>query len=114
MSSVLKAPLRRVDISKYKPRRDASPFEFWTSCKSCTSGTRLPPQLPDRVAYSLANEKSFYSKADVETVANLYRSFFETVTPSQMELCFANLGWGPSEAKALAQVLPYFKYTSSS
>ena len=68
---------------------------------------RPPPMTPARVEGLLrSGVKKFTNKADVETVADLYRSYFEGVTSTADQLTFSSLQWGDAEAVALAAVLP--------
>ena len=52
--------------------------------------------------------KTFFARADVSTVATLYRDFFQAVAPwtDRLELC--SLGWGPAEIRELLVALPSF------
>ena len=109
ISSVLKAFDRRVDISKYNPGRDGSPYLWTLSHDGCLAGSRSAPLAPDRVASLLAREKKFYASSDVETVAGLYKTFFDAVVPAQRELMLSKLGWGDDDAAQLVEVLPCFR-----
>ena len=56
----------------------------------------------------MLEEKSFFARADVATVATLYRDFFEEVAPWCDRLKLAKLGWGDAELQDLAAALPSF------
>jgi len=108
ISSVLKASERRVNVSKYRPGRDETPYLLRLSNDGCLAGSRSAPLEPDRVASLLANEKKFYASSDIATVAGLYKTFFDAVVPAQRELVLCKLGWGDNDVVQLAEVLPCF------
>ena len=47
---------------------------------------RMPPLVPEQVEWLLKHEKKFTTTADVETVADLYKKFFNDVSSSVKEL----------------------------
>ena len=47
---------------------------------------RMPPLLPEKVEWLLKHEKTFTTTADVESVADLYKRFFDDVSSSVEEL----------------------------
>ena len=47
---------------------------------------RMPPLLPEHVEWLLKHEKTFTTTADVESVADLYKRFFDDVSSSVEEL----------------------------
>ena len=47
---------------------------------------RMPPLVPEQVEWLLKHEKKFTTTADVETVAALYKNFFNDVSSSVEEL----------------------------
>ena len=51
---------------------------------------------------------SYTSGLDADTAIELYRSFFESVSQSAVELRFSMLQWDDGEAEQLAAVLPSF------
>ena len=74
----------------------------------CTA-RRPPPMAPEAVAEELRNGgKKFTSNADVEVVAELYRSYFEGISSTATHLDFAGLRWADPEVTQLAAVLPRF------
>ena len=108
LSATLKPSERRVNISKYRPGKDASPFLFTLSHDGCLKGSRAPPLMPAKVAHVLEHDKVFFARADVAVVAGLYATFFDAVAPAQRTLSFSKLGWADEEAAQLAEVLPFF------
>lgn len=77
---------------------------------------RSPPLCPDAMD-SVLRASKFTNGADVEKVANLYRSFFDEVSKSAMKLEFRNPdiqgffglpGWDKTQASQLATALPFF------
>ena len=48
--------------------------------------------------------KSFFSRADVPTVAKLYETFFDAVAPAQRTLDLSKLAWGDGEVQDLLPV----------
>ena len=103
---MLKSSILRLDLAKFTSERL---FSWWVddNMQRCASGTRPPLRLPDRVA-ELLEEKVFFARADVATVAGLYRDFFEAVVPACRELQLSGLGWGVAEATELTAALPAF------
>jgi hypothetical protein len=69
---------------------------------------RPAPILPSEAARLLREVKIFTAGSDVDKVIDLYRSFFEGVSQSTVELNFDGLEWGDAEAVQLAAVLPSF------
>ena len=64
---------------------------------------------PESVGAQLrSGTKKFTNSADVEVVAELYRSYFEGVTSTATSLVFAELKWSDSEVEELALLLPRF------
>ena len=55
----------------------------------------------------------FFSRADVPAVSELYRAFFDAVTPAQTECDFLALGWGPRAGALLAEALPSYSQLTS-
>ena len=106
LSSTLKSVQRRVDIGAFTEKALFSPLVQWAMEKSAT-GTRPPIRHPDQVAEMLET-KTFFARADVATVAKLYRDFFEAVAPWCDRLELQGLGWGVAEAGELAAALPSF------
>ena len=53
--------------------------------EECAVGSRPPLRSPSRVAEMLES-KTFFARADVATVAGLYRDFFKAVAPSRLAL----------------------------
>ena len=106
LSSVIKGAAKRVDLGKFTADELFDPGVF-LAIEKCASGTRPPVCLPSRVG-SMLQEKSFFARADVDTVAKLYRDFFEAVVPWRRELVLSRLQWGPAEAMELAEALPSF------
>ena len=72
------------------------------------AGSRLPPPTPEYVRGQLETDKVFTNSADVGTVADLYRSFFDTVATSLEHMDVSKLAWGDSEVELLCAVLPRF------
>ena len=70
---------------------------------------RPAPMAPEEVAEVLRDGgKKFTNSADLEVVAKLYRSYFESVASTATQLTFAYLKWGNAEVMALAAVLPRY------
>ena len=70
---------------------------------------RPAPMAPEVVAEALRDGgKKFTNSADLEVVAKLYRSYFESVASTATQLTFAHLKWGNAEVMALAAVLPRY------
>lgn len=106
MSSALKGALRRIDIGAFSERGLFYP-NVARAIEQCAKGTRPPVRHPNQVA-AMLEEKSFFARADVATVATLYRDFFEEVAPWCDRLKLAKLGWGDAELQDLAAALPSF------
>ena len=68
----------------------------------------MAPQLPEAVAHALEHEKVFTNKADVPTVAGIYRRFFEAVAPSVERLDYTGCGWTDHQALECSKALPHF------
>jgi len=83
-------------------------FDVAKVIAACELGTRPPPMLPSKAAAELTH-KSFFSAADVPTVARLYETFFDAVAPSPTELLLGKMEWGAAEVAALASALPRFE-----
>ena len=75
--------------------------------ENCAVGSRPPLRLPSQVAEMLES-KMFFARADVATVAGLYRVFFEAVAPRRPALELHHLGWGDSEVVETCKALPSF------
>ena len=82
--------------------------EGYYKLKKVCIAKRPAPILPDEAARLLREVKIFTAGSDVDKVIELYRSFFEGVSQSTVELEFYNLEWGDEEAVQLAAVLPSF------
>ena len=108
LSSVLKSNMRRVDVGKFTAKKLFFSNVAYAIEESAKGSERPPVRLPSRVA-ELLQKKSFFSRADVDTVAGLYRTFFEAVVPCCERLELSNLGWGAKEASELAATLPSFE-----
>ena len=108
LSAVLKPPSRRLDISKFSEvtRRVRGYAGIVTECTA--RGTHPPPLLPETILLLLKNEKRFTNGSDVQVVAQLYKSFFDAVTPKQETLMLSHVGWGEPEVLQLAEALPHF------
>ena len=106
LSSVLKGSILRLDLAKFTSGKLFYP-NVPMAIESCASGTRPPLRLPSRVA-ELLETKHFFARADVATVAGLYRDFFEAVVPACRELQLSGLGWVDAEATELTAALPEF------
>ena len=118
ISAAIKIGLNRLDLGKRTGRAmdwcygsDSYMPEARLDC--VCAGQRLPPPTPETVSRLLETEKVFTNRADVATVANLYRSFFEVVTSSVEHLDVSKLAWGDEEVWLLAQVLPQFEKLST-
>ena len=114
LSSVLKSSQRRVDIGKFtsaSPGYGDNKGLFYPNVpmaiEQCAVGSRPPLRLPSRVAEMLES-KTFFARADVATVAGLYRDFFEAVAPWRPALELHHLGWGDAEVAETCQALPSF------
>ena len=114
ISAAVKVGLNRLDLGK----RTEKALGFCYGSESvvpdmrldCTcAGNRLPPPAPEYVRDQLDTDKVFTTRADVALVADLYRSFFDTVASSVEHMDVRNLSWGDSEAELLCAVLPRFR-----
>jgi len=103
---VLKPAKRRLDLGKFTTEKMFHP-DLPYAMEKCSRGTRPPLRLPNGVAQELEH-KSFFSRADVPTVAKLYETFFDAVAPAQHTLDLSHLAWGDSEVCMLAKALPHF------
>jgi hypothetical protein len=86
------------------------PYAIQTFAVDPVCASRRPPPIhPDEARRLLRDKKKFTARADVETVAYLYQSFFETVAQSAKALYFRNLKWEAEvDGMQLALVLPHF------
>ena len=107
LSSLVKYKRHRIDIGMFTDKDKMFQHNVMDSIAQCSRGTRPPPLLPSRVAAELEH-KSFFSRADVPTVAELYRTFFNAVAPVQQICDFSHFGWGSREGALLAEALPCF------
>jgi len=71
----------------------------------CLHG-RKAPVLPEEFDAQLASKSFTNGKGDAPLVAALYRQGFNARFGAATLLNYANLGWGPEEARAVAGVLP--------
>ena len=111
LSSVLKSGERRLDLAKFTSEELFYP-NVPHAIENCVKGSRPPVRLPSRVA-ELLETKTFFARADVATVAGLYRDFFEAVAPATRDLHLSKLGWGDTEVAELAAALPSFANLTS-
>lgn len=108
LSSLIKGGTRRIDIAKFTNDGMLPARHLSIAMDGCANDSRPPPMLPSQVASDLEH-KSFFSRADVPTVAQLYETFFDAVAPHQTQLMLNGLSWGPEEVAKLAAALPRFE-----
>ena len=113
ISAGVKVGARRLDLSKRTDQAMGCAYggnwpPDWKLEGVCAA-QRLPPLPPEEVRQLLEKEKKFTAgRTDVDVVDGLYRRFFDGVSRAATVLDFHQLGWGASEAQALAAVLPHF------
>lgn len=113
ISAGVKVGARRLDLSKRTDRAMGRAYGGnWPpdyKLEGVCAAQRLPPLPPEEVRQLLEKEKKFTAgRTDVDVVDGLYRRFFDGVSRAATVLDFHELGWGASEAQALAAVLPHF------
>ena len=84
ISSLIKNTDDRWDLGKVNVD-DLATSGYRDLLKTCTTD-RMPPLAPDTVRRMLGSEKVFTNESDVDTVANLYKTFFTDISSSATEL----------------------------
>ena len=113
ISAGVKPAKQRLDLGKRTEEAlehcyDGDFPNFHIKLTGVCAARRPPALLPSRVRELLQTEKTFTASSDVETVAELYRRFFDGIASSASRLDFRQLQWRADEARQLAAVLPRF------
>mmetsp|Transcript_74012 Transcript_74012/g.166157 ORF Transcript_74012/g.166157 Transcript_74012/m.166157 type:complete len:429 (-) Transcript_74012:160-1446(-) len=109
VSCIIKPSYRLLDLAKAGDLLEDDNIQ-WFELRDHIVGTASPPLHPDDMDVILSNS-SFTNGADVQSVSEIYRSFFADVCPQVEELDFRPVGsegWGVAEAQQLAGSLPRF------
>jgi hypothetical protein len=113
ISAAIKPGFLRLDLAKrttqamecaYGPEQPGNP-DSKLACVCARS--RLPPPSPEKVAGLLLTAKKFTNASDVSKVAQLYATFFDSITQAE-SLVFRGLKWGSMDVAELCSVLPRF------
>ena len=90
ISSVIKHSFCRYDLGKLEiddlGNIRLEEHEDMTDVMKKCLNDRMPPLVPEQVEWLLKHEKTFTTTADVESVADLYKRFFDDVSSSMEEL----------------------------
>ena len=87
ISSAITDGACRLDLGKLEIGDGGHVMEgSWVPIKTKCCENRMPPLLPETVRKLLEQEKTFTTKSDVGSVAELYQRFFDDVSTSVEEL----------------------------
>lgn len=100
MGNLVKSTSMVVDCANFSGTKERLPAVL----AECLAG-RAPPLHPDEFARQLESKSFTSKKADLGTVAALYRRAFEKRVGEAVVLTFHSLGWGDEDAKVLAVAL---------